>query len=293
MSKLQTIDPFELLGVDEKSTIKEARKAYYNLALLVHPDCGGNEESMKVLANAYNFVEKQLKNKNDITGNWEDLGKNLEESFEKFNLEVKAEIPKLTDLYDLADMQQKAEAKKRNFGVYNNKFNDQFEEECKYQFEEVVASNPFEKGYGDLMDEDHDYDTDEEYVMPTKNKFTQEMQVYKEPHILPDTYGSNFRYDVDKIKDFSDYNNNNYDYKMAHSEMKNPAKEFKADMDVPMNELENLVKRREEERNKLAVYRGKIKLGLSKDELSNLVKRKEKDRNRLKFGIPEGKQERD
>jgi len=59
MSK-SLINPFELLGINEKTTIKEARKAYYKLALLCHPDCGGHEDSMKVLVNAYTFIEQRI-----------------------------------------------------------------------------------------------------------------------------------------------------------------------------------------------------------------------------------------
>ena len=83
MSK-SLINPFELLGITEKSTVKEARKAYYQLALLCHPDCGGHEESMKVLVNAYQFVEQQIKNKSDITGDADDMGKELETNFKSF-----------------------------------------------------------------------------------------------------------------------------------------------------------------------------------------------------------------
>lgn len=252
-NKLQTIDPFELLGIDEKSTIKDARKAYYNLALLVHPDCGGNEESMKILVNAYHFVEKQLKEKNDITGDWEELGKNLEEDFKNFNLEVKAEIPKMTELYDLADMQQKEEAKKRNFGVYNDKFNEQFI---------VDGNDPFGKGYGNLMDMDHDYASDEEFIMPTKNKFTQEVQVYKEPHILPDTYGNNYRYDIKDVNDFSNYENKEYDYKKAHSELENEPKQIESKGDKPMNDISKALERLENERNQLEIGYTKIDLDI-------------------------------
>ena len=77
------INPFELLGINEKSTLKDARKAYYNIALLCHPDCGGDENSMRVLVNAYKFVEKQLKTVRNVS---ENIGKDLEIEFEIFKL---------------------------------------------------------------------------------------------------------------------------------------------------------------------------------------------------------------
>ena len=58
MSELYSIDPFKLLGLTQKSTLLEAKKAYYNYALLTHPDKGGSGEQMIVITNAYNYVKK-------------------------------------------------------------------------------------------------------------------------------------------------------------------------------------------------------------------------------------------
>jgi curved DNA-binding protein CbpA len=261
MSK-SLINPFELLGINEKSRLKDARKSYYQLALLCHPDCGGHEDSMKILVNAYAFVEKQLKIKNDISGDWDKKGKELEEEFDEFNKNIKAEIPRMTDLYDLADMQQKREAKSRNFQVYNEKFNKEFEEEEKYQFEELFGNNAFEGGYGHLMDKDKDYETDDEYIVPPKHKFKGEIQIYKEPHILPDTYGSNFRYDVKEVKDYSNYEKNEFDYVKAHSELENEPMEIESVKDNPMINLEEMVEKRKEERENLTVEYSQIDLVL-------------------------------
>lgn len=258
------LNPFELLGITEKSTLKDARKSYYKLAMLCHPDCGGHEESMKVLVNAYSFVEQQLKNKQEISGDWTDLGKNLEEEFKKFNLEVKAEVPQLRDLYDIATEEDKKDIKERNFGAYNNLFNEEFENESKYQFEELVADNPFANGYGELMDNDHDHHSDDEYVMPTKNKFTQEIQIYKEPHVLPDTYGNNFRYDVSEVNDYSNYDNKEFDYKKAHTESLNPPQEIESERDLPINNLEIAVEELKMKRDKLMVDKSQIDLVLKK-----------------------------
>lgn len=260
MSKLQSINPFDLLGIDEKSTIKDARKAYYQLALLCHPDCGGNEESMKILVNAYGFIEEQLRNKRDISGDADDFGKSLEEKFKEYNDRVKAEMPQIRDLFDMANDEQRKDAKKRNFQVYNHIFNKEFNDGTE-NFEGV---NPFDDGYGDLMDINEPPD-DKVEIKETIKKFTQEVQVYKEPHVLPDTYGSNFRYDIKSIDDYSNYEKREYDYKKAHSERK--VEEIKEDGEMKdlNKEMDELIKRRE----KLVVRRTTIELGIpkSKEEL--------------------------
>ena len=60
MNDLLTINPYNLLGVNTKSTINELKKAYYNLALMCHPDKGGDEKDMVVVSNAYRYIKEQL-----------------------------------------------------------------------------------------------------------------------------------------------------------------------------------------------------------------------------------------
>lgn len=43
-------------------TLEELKKVYKKLALKMHPDCGGNEEEMKVLNNEYDELFEKLKN---------------------------------------------------------------------------------------------------------------------------------------------------------------------------------------------------------------------------------------
>lgn len=53
-------DAWQLLGLTPRSSIDEARRAYYELARIVHPDRGGNAEDMRMLHQAYRWVYEQL-----------------------------------------------------------------------------------------------------------------------------------------------------------------------------------------------------------------------------------------
>ena len=61
------IDPYGLLGVDSRSNLAELKKNYYNMALLCHPDKGGNNKDMNVVSSAYNYIKVQLENVKETT----------------------------------------------------------------------------------------------------------------------------------------------------------------------------------------------------------------------------------
>ena len=74
------INPYNLLGLTTKSSLAEMKKAYYNLALLCHPDKGGSQEDMIIVQNAYNYIKQQLEKvdeKKDTT--YEQLEKEFED----------------------------------------------------------------------------------------------------------------------------------------------------------------------------------------------------------------------
>jgi len=54
------IDPYSLLGVTYESSITEVRKAFFELALLCHPDKGGNPDDMRMLQCAYDWITRNL-----------------------------------------------------------------------------------------------------------------------------------------------------------------------------------------------------------------------------------------
>lgn len=55
-----SFDPWQLLGLKSTSSIDEARRAYYKLAIIMHPDKGGSAEDMRVLYEAYTWIYRQL-----------------------------------------------------------------------------------------------------------------------------------------------------------------------------------------------------------------------------------------
>ena len=75
------IDPYNLLGVTINSSPKEVKQAYYNLALLCHPDKGGCSKDMDIVNSAYRYVIEQIESIDfDLTF------ESLEEDFSKFCL---------------------------------------------------------------------------------------------------------------------------------------------------------------------------------------------------------------
>ena len=57
------LNPFDLLGVDPyKPNMRKLKKNYFSLVLIHHPDKGGNEKSMRIVHNAYNYIKLQFQN---------------------------------------------------------------------------------------------------------------------------------------------------------------------------------------------------------------------------------------
>lgn len=56
----QEQSPYEMLGLNEQTVnVKAIRKAYKKMALLLHPDRGGDEEHFKVMKNAYDLLMEE------------------------------------------------------------------------------------------------------------------------------------------------------------------------------------------------------------------------------------------
>ena len=67
MNKYQhfDIDPFELMGLTDKSTINELEISYNRLSNLCNPDNGGNSYDYDIIHNAYLYIKEYINNKKD------------------------------------------------------------------------------------------------------------------------------------------------------------------------------------------------------------------------------------
>ena len=73
---LYMINPYEIMNLTPDSTLKDLQRAYYDMALICHPDRGGTEEDMIVIHNAYKYIKEQLENCENVSSYEE-----LEEEF--------------------------------------------------------------------------------------------------------------------------------------------------------------------------------------------------------------------
>jgi len=64
----ENVDPYKLLDVDDTMTLKQVSKKYKKLAMIHHPDKGGNSDAFTALTKAYLSVCEKIKEKNNNRG---------------------------------------------------------------------------------------------------------------------------------------------------------------------------------------------------------------------------------
>lgn len=106
------INPYEIMNLTSDSTLKDLKKAYYDMALICHPDKGGTDEDMIVIHNAYKYIKEQFDNCDNV-GTYEEL----EEAFSSFCKEQEETPPPFRDIWE--DSEQK---------ILRDEFNHTFEE---------------------------------------------------------------------------------------------------------------------------------------------------------------------
>ena len=147
------VDPYELLNVNHKSARSEVKTSFKNLALLCHPDKGGNKEDMDVLYGAYCYVLEQIE--------FGEHGRTAEEEEEKFKKFMEEQIKEpVPSYYEIMTDQS------------NRRFNDDFEAAKSNGME--VLDMCYNSNYVQKMEEEPDV-------------FRREVVVYKEPQTLVET----------------------------------------------------------------------------------------------------------
>tara|TARA_Y100000310_G_scaffold269866_1_gene283363 strand:- start:298 stop:909 length:612 start_codon:yes stop_codon:yes gene_type:complete len=68
------MNPYKILGVSEKATKEEIKKAYRKLAVEYHPDRGGDEEKFKNISEAYTILSDDSKRRQYDMGDTSGFG---------------------------------------------------------------------------------------------------------------------------------------------------------------------------------------------------------------------------
>lgn len=218
------VNPYNLLGITIDSSVKELRKNYYELALVCHPDKGGDAKDMIVLHRAYLYCKQQLEHAEENKISMDDAQK----EFDNFFHSNKDSIPGYQEIW-----------KNSSACEFLQQFNEQFDMQ-----KQIDTQNPaFSEGYGSLMEKTELFFDDEMsaileqklnnssgtrqiikhivgYLYRTKYPFKSEMIIYKEPLSMNDLYGNQERFDVENVSDFSSTINTLQmsDYRLAHSD---------------------------------------------------------------------------
>ena len=204
-----TLNPFDLLGVSIHSSPDEVKQSYYNLALLCHPDRGGNHQDMVTLHKAFLYVKQQIQasQENDKTNK---SMEQLEQDFQHLYQQKDPHIPSFCDIY-------------QNYHIFQKKFNQEFE--LKHKSENLFGEgvDPFlAGGYGHFM-ENSTPDEEEEQTAdkPLRRPFSgAPVIIYREPESLPNQYGAFQHCQSQPVDDFSHSLKGKLemtDYKIAHT----------------------------------------------------------------------------
>ena len=218
------INPYGLLGIKHNQTnISELKKNYYNLSLITHPDKGGSKGDFEIVHLAYNYIKEQINNANQKETTYE----KLEDEFEDF-IKKQQEIrpPCFYEVF-------------KETNDWLNEFNKRFEQDKINENTNEKISNPFNVGYGNLMDKSEiskDYVNEEKQA--TKNQFNCQIVEFEEPEYLPNTL-LNFPLDSKEITDFSEISGQlkMSDYKLTFSPIKKKEQEIK-ERDYPIENID-------------------------------------------------------
>ena len=210
------INPYELLGVTINSTLKEVKKAYYNMSLLCHPDKGGSDKDMIVVHNSYLYIKKQLENCTN-----KPTLENIEDDFKNYFKNNYRKPPLFYEIWLDSDQ-----------GKFIREFNKEFDKKSLLSNNKILNKNiifdtdKYNKGYGYLM-EKTDFNSilyDDfykiiickfklhknikkkilRYLINLKNKFvSKDIIIHKNPEKLNENNNYFSLIENEEIKDFS------------------------------------------------------------------------------------------
>lgn len=158
------INPYELLGIDiknKKLKMKDIKKAYFEMAMICHPDKGGSNNDMNIVQQAYEFVKEQMTHHSNMT---DDKIEKLEQQFFDFYKKQEEVVPPFADIYN--DVRE-----------WRQKFNEEFEK-VRLNGEEknkIYSYTSPHDGYGNLMQKST-YKEKETDMMEEYNKLKEEYE---------------------------------------------------------------------------------------------------------------------
>lgn len=172
ISQRTLINPYELLGIDIKNKnlkLKDIKKAYFNMALICHPDKGGNDNDMNIVQQSYDFVKEQMKHNSQMT---EEKIVDIENDFKKYLDEQEKKVPDFPDIYhDVRQWQQK----------FNQKFEEERNNSENYMDNSYSYCSPV-SGYGNQMEQSEyilNVASDTNSVVLDYNKLKEQYSSYK------------------------------------------------------------------------------------------------------------------
>jgi hypothetical protein len=268
MTDFSIINPYDFLGFDSKNanniTLNDLKLTYYNLALICHPDKGGNGEDMLILKHCYDYIKQQIEGKNSKSKDFKDA----EKEFKTFMENQTKVPPPFSQVYEetndwVREFNKEFEKQKTHqVPLLSTETND---EEPEKVFNPDVYMFNLNDGYGELI-EDAPYDkcdTLDDIMKNRENRlnepiikpFKSEITHYQNPKSLNELNSSIFSLDSKKISDFS-HNIGNMtvsDYKVAFTELETKSLEpiaTKIEDETSKNEVmksfEELLKARKE-----------------------------------------------
>jgi curved DNA-binding protein CbpA len=203
--KPSLINPFELLGFDVKKpniNLKELKKNYYNLALMCHPDKGGDKHDMIILQTAYEYVKTQI----ELS---EEKSHDFEETVNEFETFMKDQTK---DPLPFSKVYEEAHVWLQEF---NQKFQDNIQQEKENDNEFKYFYDPFQDGYGSFMDKSEYINENEinakkytqnfkEFNKPTQHQFDWELTDASDYSVCPSVINKNSFYEL-KTKTIDDF----------------------------------------------------------------------------------------